>query len=517
MPSAMMASPTVGGSFSVVLPDELATRRLAVDVANALRPGDLVTLSGDLGAGKTTFARALIRYLADDDTTEVPSPTFTLMQTYDLPRFQVVHMDLYRMQGTAELAELGFDDLPEGAVGPFEQHDRAGNRLPRDRLDITLTLAPKLKVEFRHALVTGHGAFAPRVARMAAVRGFLAESGLSEAQRRWMPGDASTRSYERLTLAEQRLILMNWPRRPDGPPVRDGKPYSAIAHLAESVVPFVAMAKGLREYGLLAPEIHHADLDQGLLVIEDLGDERVVAGEPPVPIEERYETAVDALLALHEQALPDLLPVAPHLEYQIPAYELETFLIEAELILDWYLPRLGAPVTNEARAEFLALWGEALAPALDAPQTWVLRDFHSPNLLWLPTHKGLARLGILDFQDAVMGPAAYDLASLLQDARVDIPETTELALLGRYLRRRRAADTGFDGAQFIQIYVTLAAQRASKILGIFARLDARDGKPQYLRHMPRIWGYLQRSLAHPALAPLNDWYGAHVPALPASS
>jgi tRNA threonylcarbamoyl adenosine modification protein YjeE len=508
------ASAGAGASFSVVLPDEHATRRLAVDVANALKPGDMVTLSGDLGAGKTTFARDMIRYLAEDETTEVPSPTFTLMQTYDLPRFPVVHADLYRTSGMAELAELGFDDLPEGAVVLLEWPDRAGNTLPSNRLDIALTLAPKLKLEFRHARVTGYGTFGPRVERMAAVRGFLAESGLSEAHRRWMPGDASTRSYERLTLPDRDMILMNWPPRSDRPPIRDGKPYSAIAHLADSVVPFVAMAKGLREHGLPAPEIYHADLAQGLLVIEDLGEEGVVSGEPRVPITERYETAIDALLALHEQALPDLLPVAPHLEYRIPDYDLEAFLIEAELIIDWYLPRLEASVTAEAREQFRSLWSEALKPALEAPATWVLRDFHSPNLLWRPKHKGLARLGILDFQDAVMGPAAYDLASLLQDARVDVVAETELALLGRYLRRRSASDPSFDGTQFIKIYVTLAAQRASKILGIFARLDRRDGKPQYLRHMPRIWGYLQRSLAHPALAALNDWYGEHVPALP---
>ena len=510
----MMATASGSATFSVVLPDEHATRRLAVDVAHLLRPGDLVTLSGDLGAGKTTLARALIRYLAEDETTEVPSPTFTLMQSYDLPRFQLVHADLYRAAGAADLIELGLDEPTEGAAVLLEWPDRAGNRLPPDRLDIALTLVPRLKLEFRHAQVTGHGAFAPRVERMAAVRGFLAESGLSEAQRRLMPGDASTRSYERLTLGERHVILMNWPRRPDGPPLRSGKPYGEIAHLADSVVPYVAMAKGLREYGLLAPEIHHADLEQGLLVIEDFGDERVVAGDPPVPIEERYETAIDALLALHDQQLPDRLPVAPHLEYQIPAYDLEAFLIEAELILDWYLPRLDLKVTDYARVAFRSLWAEALAPAIEAPPTWVLRDFHSPNLLWLPGRKGLARLGILDFQDALIGPAAYDLASLLQDARVDVAEKTELALLGRYLRRRRTADPAFDGAQFITLYVTLAAQRASKILGIFARLDARDGKPQYLRHMPRIWGYLQRSLAHPALARLNDWYSEHIPALP---
>jgi tRNA threonylcarbamoyl adenosine modification protein YjeE len=511
--AAMPVTPSDGASFSVALPDERATRQLVVDVASALEPGDFVTLSGDLGAGKTTFARALIRYLADDETVEVPSPTFTIMQSYDLPRFPLVHIDLYRTAGPAEFAELGFEDLPEEAVVVLEWPDRAGGALPPDRLDVTLTLAPKLKLEFRHARVSGYGTFAPRVERMAAVRAFIAESGMGEARRRPLPGDASTRSYQRLTLADRQVILMNWPRRPEGPPVRDGKPYGAIAHLADNVVAFVAMAKGLRERGFLAPEIYHADLEQGLLIIEDLGDERVVEGEhAPLPIEERYETAVDALLALHEQSLPDVLPVAPHLEYRIPSYDMAALLIEAELLLDWYLPRLDIAVTDDARAAFRSLWRELLQGAVEAPPTWVLRDFHSPNLLWLPQRRGLTRLGILDFQDALMGPAAYDLASLLQDARVDVAEPTELSLLSRYMRGRLMADPGFDGTQFIKLYVTLAAQRASKILGIFARLDRRDRKPQYLRHMPRIWGYLQRSLAHPALASLNDWYSEHVPA-----
>jgi aminoglycoside/choline kinase family phosphotransferase len=211
--------------------------------------------------------------------------------------------------------------------------------------------------------------------------------------------------------------------------------------------------------------------------------------------------------------LPDVLPVSPHVEHRIPYYDMRAFLIEAELLLDWFLPRLDAPLPDSERESFRALWRELLQPAIDMPPTWVLRDFHSPNLLWLPRRSELAQLGILDFQDAVMGPPAYDLASLLQDARVDVPEQLELALLGRYVRGRRQAEPDFDPAQFIKIYVTLAAQRASKILGIFARLDMRDGKPQYLRHMPRVWGYLQRSLSHPALESLNAWYIAHVPAL----
>jgi tRNA threonylcarbamoyl adenosine modification protein YjeE len=500
-------------SFSVALPDEHATRRLAVDVANLLQRGDFVTLSGDLGAGKTTFARMLIRHLASDPAMEVPSPTFTLMQAYDLPAFPLTHVDLYRLSETAELTELGFDDLPVGAVVLLEWPDRANSFLPADRLDIELTLTPKLKPEFRHARITGHGAFTPRVDRMAVTRQFIAESGYSDALRTRMQGDASTRSYERLTLGDKRTILMNSPRRPDGPPVRDGKPYNAIAHLADNVVPFVAMANGLRHYGFSAPIVRHADLDHGLLIIEDLGEDPVVSGEPPAPILERYETAVDLLLALHAQRLPDTLTVAPNVEHRIPTYDMSAYLIEAELLVDWFLPRLDAPIPDSERDSFRALWRELLQPAIDSPRTWVLRDFHSPNLLWLPRRDGIARLGLLDFQDAVMGPAAYDLASLLQDARVDVAEQTELALLGRYVRGRSHADADFDPRRFIRMYVTLAAQRASKILGIFARLDMRDGKPQYLRHLPRVWGYLQRSLGHPALESLSAWYLARVPAL----
>jgi tRNA threonylcarbamoyl adenosine modification protein YjeE len=511
-----MLTTTGGASFTVVLPDEQATMRLMVDVASALEPGDVLTLSGDLGAGKTTFARALIRYLAGDDTIEVPSPTFTLMQTYELPRFPVVHADLYRVTGSSELAELGFDDLPDDAVLVVEWPDRAAGFLPADRIDVTLTLAPKLKPEFRHARVTGYGRCAPRVERIATVRQFIAEAGLSEAQRERMSGDASTRRYHRLILDNRRSILMDAPRRSDGPPVKDGKPYSRIAHLAESVVPFVAMAKALRAQGLSAPDIQHADLQQGLLIIEDLGTEGVVAGDPPAPIVERYETAVDVLLSLHGKALPPVLPVAPHVQHEIPPYDMDALLIEVELLLEWYLPRQGIVVAADARAEFMELWREALQPILDAPPGWVLRDFHSPNLLWLPDREEIARIGLLDFQDAVMGPPAYDLASLLQDARVDVPDQVEVTLLGRYVRHRREAETGFEPGTFIRSYVTLAAQRASKILGIFARLDKRDGKPQYLRHIPRIANYLQRTLAHPSLEPLNEWYTRHVPGLRAS-
>ena len=502
-------------SFTATLANEAATYRLMKDVASLIEPGDTITLSGDLGAGKTTFARAFIRYFAGDETIEVPSPTFTLTQTYVLPRFSLVHADLYRLSRASEMRELGLDDAPEGAVTLLEWPDRAAEFLPADRLDIALTLSPQQGPGARNVRVTGYGAFAQRAERILAIRHFLDRSGFSQADRRRIQGDASTRSYERLTRDRATYILMNSPRRPDGPPVRDGKPYSAIAHLAESVTPFVAMAHALRGRGLSAPAIFAADREAGLLIIEDLGDELVVEGDPPAPIQRRYEVATDLLAELHSEALQEVVPVEPGIDYRIPPYDMDAFLIEVELLLDWYLPKLETKISDTRRGAYRAHWREALLPVTETAPTWVLRDFHSPNLIWLPEREGTARIGLLDFQDAVMGPAAYDVASLLQDARVDVPENLEIALLARYTRARLTADPAFDAAGFARAYATLAAQRATKILGIFARLERRDRKPQYLRHLPRIWSYLQRSLAHPALKPLAAWYRTNIPPLKA--
>ncbi|MBI4273848.1 MAG: tRNA (adenosine(37)-N6)-threonylcarbamoyltransferase complex ATPase subunit type 1 TsaE [Rhizobiales bacterium] len=508
----MFPTTSGGASFAVSLPNLEATHRLAIDIANALEPGDFVTLSGDLGAGKTTLARAVIRYLAGDSEISVPSPTFILMQHYDLSRFPLVHADLYRLNSPSELAELGFDDLPERAVVLLEWPDRAAGFLPADRLDVALTLMPEQDAEARNARITGYGKFAPRAERITTLRKFLDRTEFADAERIRMQGDASTRIYEHLSLETRHAILMNAPRRADGPPVRHGRPYSAIAHLAEDVKPFVALAQSLRLRGFSTPEIFFADVEAGFLILEDLGTGGIVEGDPPQPIDECYTTAIDVLIALHSQAMPEVLPVpGTGIDYRLPPYDMDAFQIEAELLLDWYLPRAGITASDAARSHFVTLWQDALKPAVEGKRTWVLRDFHSPNLLWLPRRQGLARLGLLDFQDAVMGPAAYDVASLLQDARVDVSEEMEISLLGRYAKARREHDAAFDAPAFIQLYATLAAQRASKILGIFSRLDRRDGKPQYLRHIPRIWSYLQRSLAHPALAPLNDWYGANVP------
>jgi N-acetylmuramate 1-kinase len=504
-----MSNPT---TFSLALQDEAATAQLMADLALLIGPGDVITLSGDLGAGKTAAARAMIRYLAGDDTLEVPSPTFTLAQTYDLPAFPLLHADLYRINDVAELEEIGLSPMPEGTVTLIEWPERASAALPPDRIDIALDPRPALWSTARAAVVTGFGKAAAIVARLQALRQFLTDAGYADARRQRMAGDASTRSYARLERDDHVVILMNSPRRPDGPAIYHGKSYSAAVHLAEDVKPFVAIANGLRARGVSAPIIHHADLDAGFLITEDFGSAGFVEGDPPRPIAERYQAAADMLAALHREALPEILPLTPQTSYIMPAFDTDALLVEVGLMLEWYLPDRGIEPTDTMRDEFVAMWRDLLRKPASAARTWVVRDFHSPNLIWLDQRPGFAKVGVIDFQDAVLGPAAYDLVSLAQDARIDVPEPLELALLTRYIKARRAADDGFDPAEFAELYAIMSAQRNTRLLGTFARLNRRDGKPQYLRHQPRIWTYLNRSLAHPGLAQLRQWYAANIPA-----
>lgn len=499
-------------TWTLELPDEAATEHLARELGAMFQAGDLVTLTGDLGAGKTTFARWLIRSMLADPALEVPSPTFTLMQSYDGPRFPIVHADLYRIAGQEELGELGWEEAAEDSLVLVEWPERAGFLVTAERLDIALHLDPASGPNYRVAVLTGYGAWAPKVERAGAIHRLLASAGWSDAKREYLLGDASTRAYERLTLHGETAILMISPKRADGPPVRMGKAYSTIAKLAESVHPFVGMTNGLRAQGLSAPAIIAQDLDTGLLLIEDLHNEPVIEDGHPIP--ERYAEAAALLAALHQRDLPTVLPVAEGREHAIPPYDIEAMLIEVELLVDWYVPHvIGSTASGSVRSSFVNLWRAALEPIIAAPATWVLRDFHSPNLIWLPERDGLKRVGLIDYQDAVLGHPAYDVVSLLQDARITVPQDLELKLLGHYARQRRVADPAFDMSAFAQAYAVLGAQRNTKILGIFARLDRRDGKPQYLKHLPRIEAYIRRDLSHPALADLRAWYEANLPSL----
>ncbi len=325
-------------------------------------------------------------------------------------------------------------------------------------------------------------AFSPRQLAMAA---FLETAGWRGAAPTPLAGDASFRSYYRVRRGRRSAVVM------DAPP-----PHEAVG-------PFVSVAAILREFGLSAPEVLAENRPEGFLLIEDFGDDTYTRllrrGADELAL---YTLAIDALVALQRAVAATAAP-------DLPPYDIEKLLGETALLTDWYMPLLrGAPTSPALREEYLALWRAVLTRVAAPPRpTMVHRDFHVDNLMLLPDRPGARSCGLLDFQDAVLGPPAYDLVSLLEDARRDVPQGLRRAMTERYL----AAFPVPDRASLDLSAAVLAAQRNCKILGIFTRLWKRDGKSGYLVHIPRLWRLLEADLRHPALTDIERWIGCHLP------
>ena len=489
-----------------------ALDRLAAGLLPLLQAGDFIALAGELGSGKTAFARALIsRLLGEQSQEEIPSPSFSILQTYETTRMPVYHFDFFRLTSVDEAVELGLDDALANGLVLAEWPERLEHDLPEDRLELHFREANDL--DLRNLRLVGLGKFAPRLQRYIDIDRFLFEAGWNKAWRQFLQGDASSRTYTRLAKTDAKALLMDAPRQPDGPPIRGGKPYSSFAHLAEDVRPFVAIANALRSEGFSTPEIFASDLEKGLLLLEDFGDHQfgdlINRGQSAAPL---YETATRLLADLSQKTPPDSLPLPDGTEYRLPLYNLEAYSIEVELLLDWFWPAVkGLDAPADLRTEFLPLWQDALMPVFEQSNNWTLRDVHSPNLIWLQEQTGGQKVGLIDFQDAQRGHMAYDLVSLLQDARNTVPVELEQHCLDLYMSIVKERDKTFDETAFLASYAVLGAQRNTKILGIFIRLAKRDKKPAYLAHIPRVATYLTRNLQHHALADLKNWYDQHVP------
>ncbi len=493
------------------LADEAATAGFAAELAAMLRAGDCVCLEGDLGSGKTTLARALVHALSPGDAApEVPSPTFTLVQTYDEARIPVAHYDCYRLKAPEEILETGLEDDLDARLVLIEWPERIAAYLPPDRLTVSLAI----EGTGRRAVLSAAGAFVERLDRLSAAAAFLAASGWGDAGRAFLMGDASTRRYERLTRAGgETCLLMDMPARPDGPPVRDGKSYGQLVHLAEDCRPVVGINDELLRRGYSAPAILAHDMKAGFLLIEDLGDMvygRLIAED--ADIAEPLLAAVMVLADMAGRSWPAEVPLPDGTSHRLAPYDEAALVTEADVLIDWFWPlATGRPADAAIAQGYGAAWSEVLPHARAEPPVWVLRDYHSPNLIWLPEREGLQRVGLLDTQDAVLGHPAYDLVSLLRDARVDVPAEVAEEYLDYYCALREAEETGFDRTSFAAAYAVLGAQRAAKVLGIFARLSRRDGKNGYLRHLSRVSGQLELALHHPALAPVARWFADNLP------
>jgi aminoglycoside/choline kinase family phosphotransferase len=354
--------------------------------------------------------------------------------------------------------------------------------------------------------------------REALKEAFLRAAGFGDARRELLSGDASTRQYERLTTsAGTNLIFMDQPPVESAvcpPGATDAERlalgYNAAARLAAgSVVAFVATAAYLRDHGLSAPKVMAHDVELGLAVLEDLGDglfaTLIADGAPETPL---YEAAVDAQVVMQAAPPPDVLE-AEGARWPLLTYDTLALKVATDTFLEWWPKFAGIqPFGQSAIDEWDALWAPVWVHGEAGASVFTHRDYHAQNLLWLPDRSGVARVGMLDFQDAVRAHPAWDLTHLLQDARRDIAPELEAAMLDRFLERRPQ----LDREAFLHDYRALAASNAARILGrVFAR-QALLGRPLYKQFMPRTWRYLERDLQDPSLAGLRAWFDRHVPA-----
>jgi aminoglycoside/choline kinase family phosphotransferase len=332
-----------------------------------------------------------------------------------------------------------------------------------------------------------------------------------------LAGDASTRRYARLRHGARQAMLMDQPQgaesavaAPDaGEATRRKLGYNAVARLAGADCRrFAAVANYLRARGLSAPDILAADYGHGLLVIEDLGDDLFTEVVNGANGEALYNAAVEILARLHTEPAPKLLAG----EIPLFVYDEIALIAETDLMLEWFFPlALGRPASEAEYKEHRALWKAALDAIQGSDIVFIHRDYHAQNLLWLPERESLGRVGLIDFQDAVAGSRAYDLISLVEDARRDVPAALAESATRHYLASAKSFGAPMDENRFRAEMAVMAAQRNTKIVGIFARLFLRDGKRRYLDYLPRVWGYLEQDLSHPMLADLRHWYDRVLP------
>jgi len=483
---------------------EAETSRLGEDIALKLQPNDLIAISGDLGTGKSFLARAIIRNLADDLELEVPSPTYTICQEYQTAPL-VLHYDLYRLSDFSELDELGWQEALETGIVIMEWPEQVFDELPPEAILIHISDEGDDSRKFE---ISGNVDLVARIQHSLNMREFIEQSPLKGATRSAFAADASARNYELIHHGGETHYLMDAPRMPDGPPIKDGLSYSKIAHLAEDVSAFVAIGSELKKHAFCAPKIFAHDLDQGLVLIENLGDGKII-DETRAPIKERYLASIEFLAEMHTKSFSPEIAVDNTHMHTVPKFDEGVILAETDLLLQWYAPEFSSSPMNDAQAhEFEQIWKALTEKLSSSEQSLVLRDYHSPNIIWRGNATGTNRIGLIDFQDALIGPSAYDVASLAQDARVDVSVELEEAQLDHYLSLRVKNTAGFDEVHFREVYAIMAAQRATKILGIFVRLNKRDNKPEYMAHLPRIQEYLRRSLRHKTLKEYKHWLEA---------
>ncbi len=466
------------------------TAALAASMAPYVLAGDVILLKGTLGAGKSFFARHFIKAMGTEQS-EIPSPTFTLIQAYHDTRLPVAHVDLYRLNAPEEIESLGLDVYFDHGVSLIEWPEKGEGYLPENTLTIEIEEDEKggrIATLSGEAWESRFGFFEPSLCRQVSETGrrsFLQMHNIEVADIKAVSDDASFRSYWRTETEEGSRVIMDAP-----PPMEDVKP-------------FVKVAEYLEGLSIHVPKIYQKDTEEGYLLLEDLGNTTLSkAFEKGFDKKAWYELAVDVLIDLAKA----------NKKADVPAYDIATYWRELSLFTDWYLPEVTGKATDPSlRQKFHDLWLPLYSKMNKVPQTTVLRDYHIRNMMVLTDvpHSHQKSLGIIDFQDALVGPVTYDMASMLQDAYITLPDDLKNHLIRRFVDGMEGEVTMTD---FMTSYRLIGLQRAFKIIGIFTRLARRDGKTAYLNDMHRVWQNIDEALAHPDCAALKGFIAQVMPA-----
>ena len=465
--------------------------KLAKELVPLLNEGGVMTLNGQIGAGKTTLAKLIIQELTQTPLEDIVSPTFNLYHTYNRDNLEIAHYDFYRIESEIELLEIDLNESLTDKICIIEWADKFRDLLPKDRIEIFITCKKNERVYRINPL----GKFREVVSNRAKIENYLGGLDINFTELQRLPGDASKRNYYRVMSPDNTMILMDATQESN---------IKSKTGLSNGIDDFIKIQKYLDSIDVRVPKLIGRNRIDNILLEEDLGEYSYADMLTKENYQKLYNPAIKTLIHISNINHPKNISTDSNPHY-LKEFDLDIYLNEAEIFIDYYWPFIhGKQCNADKKQEFTHVMGEVYSNLTD-DKTLMLRDFHSPNLLFLENEDGFRKCAVIDFQDALFGHPLYDLVSLTNDARTTIDEHQEKYLIDLYKKDFPFNNFQFDSLSFIEQYHILGVQRSIKILGIFARLAILETNQNYLVHMPRVICYIKRIMQSGSIQTLACW------------
>ena len=465
--------------------------KLSKELAPLLNEGGVVTLNGQIGAGKTTLAKLIIQQLTQTPLEDIVSPTFNLYHTYNKDNLEIAHYDFYRIESEMELHEIDLNESFTDKICIIEWADKFRDFLPKDRIEIFIKCTKNERVYRINPL----GKFREVVSNRAKIENFLGGLDINFTELQRLPGDASKRNYYRVMSSDNTMIVMDATQKSD---------IKNKTGLTNGIDDFIKIQEYLNSIDVRVPKLIVRNKIDNIILEEDLGEYSYTDMLTKENYQKLYNPAIQRLIHISNINHPKNISTKSNPHY-LKEFDLNIYLNEAEIFIDYYWPFIhGKQCNADKKQEFTQIMEEVYSN-LTNDKTLMLRDFHSPNLLFLENENGFRKCAVIDFQDALFGHPLYDLVSLTNDARITIDEYQEKYLIGLYKKDFPFNNFQFDSLSFMQQYHILGVQRSIKILGIFARLAILETNQNYLVHMPRVICYIKRIMQSGSIQALACW------------